>query len=43
MSGMTSNHIQERSGIQGGRAVLVMDGVLGGAELASVAGRSVRR
>ena len=40
---MLSNHALERTVKQSGRAVLAMDGVLGGAEQAAVAGRSPKR
>jgi hypothetical protein len=37
------NYPVERTGKQRGRAVLAMDGVLGGAERAALAGRSPKR
>jgi hypothetical protein len=41
--GMKPNYTLERTGVQRGRAVLAMDGVLGGADRAAVAGRSPKR
>ena len=38
-----TNKSVERTGEQSGRAVLAMDGVLGGADQAAVAGRSPKR
>jgi len=40
---MTSNYALERTVMQRGRAVLAMNGVLGAAEQAAVAGRSPKR
>lgn len=40
---MRANYPVERAVMQRGRAVLAMDGVLGGAERAAVAGRSPQR
>lgn len=40
---MTSNYPVERTVKPRGRAVLAMNGVLGGAERAAVAGRSPKR
>ena len=40
---MTANYTPERTVVHRGRAVLAMDGVLGGAERAAVAGRSPKR
>lgn len=40
---MLPNHPLERTVKQRGRAVLAMDGMLGGAERAAMAGRSPKR